>query len=145
MNYQNYTSLSSSTFATHSSSIFTIGPYLPWPWGNPSTSDSPIFTPFIRRIIQTFVISIDCIPGGIFNTIWDRNINWLNVFLPNSTIQFFIYNDIWYSDLTYDYIPDPVTSRQFSLVPDITPPFEFTFPFVFISKHSFPFRKLKKF
>ena len=45
--------------------------------------------------------------------------------------------------MTYDYIPDPVTSRQFSLVPDITPPFGFTFPFVFISKHSFPFRKLK--
>ena len=43
--------------------------------------------------------------------------------------------------MTYDNIPP--TSRQFSFVPDITPPFEFTFPFVSISKHSFPFRKLK--
>ena len=45
--------------------------------------------------------------------------------------------------ITYNNIPDVVTSRQFSFVPEITPPFELTLLFVFISKHSFPFRKLK--
>ena len=34
-------------------------------------------------------------------------------------------------------------SGQAFLDPEITPLFGLTFPFVFISKHSFPFRKLK--
>ena len=47
------------------------------------------------------------------------------------------------NELTHKDIPVLVLTGQASLVPEVTPLFGLTFPFVFISKHSFPFRKLK--
>ena len=47
------------------------------------------------------------------------------------------------NELTKNDIPVLMLSGQASLVPEITPLFGLTFPFAFISKHSFPFRKLK--